>query len=88
MSPQEEASFAGQIAHVRRLCSAEIEKRGWKEPGWLFDGVREVETALDDVSFVRKGLIRLDDIVKLSAVWKRLQGEADRVEAENSEQEG
>jgi hypothetical protein len=88
MSPQEEASFAGQIAHVRRLCSAEIEKRGWKESGWLFDGVREVETALDDVSFVGKGLIRLDDIVKLSAVWKRLQGEADRVEAENSEQEG
>jgi hypothetical protein len=70
MSAQEEASFAGQIAQVRRFCRAEIEKRGWKEQGWLFDGVREVETALDDESFIGKGLIRLDDILKLSAVWK------------------
>lgn len=70
------------------MCSAEIEKRGWKEQGWLFDGVREVETALDEVSFIGKGLIRLDDILELSDVWKRLQGEADRLEAENLEQEG
>ena len=86
MTPAEERSFGRQIAHARRVCSAEIEKGGWRD-GYKpydhsWDGVREVERARDGVSNYCIWLIRLDDVLNQSDVWKRIRGEADRVEVE------
>ena len=83
MDPAEERHFGRQIADVRRFCSAEIEKRGWKNryksSDWL-DGLRKVERALNRVDHCYICLIRLDDILNLSALWERVRGEADRVD--------
>lgn len=86
MDPYEEMSFGRDIAQVRRVCSAEIEKCGWKngfeDYGFYEDGVREVERALNRVDNFGVHVIRLDDILKRSALWERIREEADRREAE------
>jgi hypothetical protein len=85
-SSQELVSFGRQIAQVRRLCRAEVEKRGWEKDGRQFDGVRKIEMALHALNPFGKRLVRLADIVDLSAVWRSIQGVADRVEALDLEQ--
>jgi hypothetical protein len=85
MNPEQEALFGRSIARVRRLCSEEIEKRGWENDdgenhAWPADGVRPIERALYGVDFYGTGLIRLDDILSSSPVWERIRFEADRME--------
>ena len=91
MEPLEESWFGRSIARVRRLCSAEIEKRGWENDegenhARRLDAVRGTERALHGVDFYGINLIRLDDILNLSPVWERVRSEADRMEADPSQQ--
>lgn len=91
MDPYEEMSFGRDIARVRRVCSAEIEKCGWKngfeDYGFYEDGVREVERVLNRVDNFGVHVIRLDDILNRSALWERIRGEADRFEAEEESEQ-
>lgn len=85
MNPDQEALFGSSIARVRRLCSEEIENRGWENDdgendAWPADGVRKIERALYGVDFYGTGLIWLDDILSSSPVWERIRFEADRME--------
>lgn len=85
MNPEQEAFFGRSIARVRRLCSEEIEQRGWENDDdenhpWRVDGVRKIERALYGVDFYGTGLIRLNDILNSSPVWERIRFEADRME--------
>ena len=76
---EEDLCLARRIAQVRRLCSAEVDKRGW-----AFHRVEHFERALITITCFGMQRIRLYDILNLSAVWRGIQGEADRMEALHS----
>jgi hypothetical protein len=76
-SSQRAQGYRGrEVADVRRLCNEEIERHGWDA-----EGLREVESALDELSHFGWSLLLLEDIVNQSAFWKGIRSEADRMEA-------
>ena len=83
----EEILLGRSIARVRKLCSAEIEKRWWENDDGgnhpeRLDAVHDIERALWRVDYNRIHRIRLDDILNRSPVWERVREVADRVKVE------
>jgi hypothetical protein len=76
MEPTAEASFGSKIAGIRLGCHEAI-----KTGGKGMTGIRGVEAALRDLSHFGKWLLHVDDIVGISAKWKGIRGQADRIEA-------
>jgi hypothetical protein len=74
-----EESLGSKIAEIRRGCHKMIKTRGED-----VNGIRDVEAALRDLSHFRKWLLHIDDIVGLSAKWRGIRSQADRVEAKGA----
>jgi len=76
-----DAAFCSQIALVKQLCIAELERPGWDGRCWAFHGIRDAEKALHAFKAPGKKLLCLNDIVNKSPVWKGLRREIERAEA-------
>ena len=74
--PHAEVFYGMHIAQIRQRCDGEIGKHGSD-----FEGLYDIGVALAKMNFFGDHLIRINDIVNLSAAWTGMRSEADRIEA-------